>query len=150
MSQTIDVSNAVAPVKTKRWQFGHRTLLILMTVCCAILVAVVVPPLAVFALAFVAISLATFCLAATFYGRGWIRPFAIGTGLAMIFSFFLLVDARPHGPSEFSIGLFFLLFGSVSFGLLVAATHGYLKRRLGVVPIPNVPLLRDWLWNPDE
>ena len=149
MSQTIDVSDAVAPVKNGRWQFSTSTLLKLMTVCCAVLTAIVVPPIGILVLSLVAIALAIFCPVAVIFGRGWIRPFSIATGVSLIFGFFILMDASPD-MIECVIALFVLLLGSTFIGMSSAVMHGFLKRRLGVVPIPNVPLVRDWLWNPDE
>ena len=149
MSQSIDVSNAAAPVKeVQRWQFSTRALLVLMTVCCAIMTVVVVPPIGIIVLSLVAIALAMFCPVAAIYGRGWIRPFSIATGVSLIFSFFISLEASPDG-AELLIVLFMLLVGSIFIGMCSAAMHGFLKRRLGVVPIPNVPFLRDWLWNPE-
>lgn len=151
MGQAIDVSEAVAPVKksSRSWQFSMRGLMILMTLCCAVIAMMACPPLFVIAGILSLVALSIFCVVAMIYGRGWIRPFSILCSITLFVFFFAMFNVRLHGPE--SAGLFFLIqfAGSVFVGLSGSAAHGLLKKRSGLVPIPNVPLLRSWLHNPD-
>jgi uncharacterized membrane protein YgdD (TMEM256/DUF423 family) len=150
MSQTIDVSNAVAPVKQRRrWQFGIKSVLILMTLCCAFFACCAFPPLAIIGLMLAGVCLFVGCLIAAFYGIGWIRPFGILCGTSLLIGFLMLMASNPPGPVEVAIMLAILMFLSVVIGFFGAAVHGFLRRRVGIVPIPNVPFLRDWLYNPE-
>ncbi|QEG23747.1 hypothetical protein [Mariniblastus fucicola] len=149
MSQTIDVADAVAPVKKSRsWQFSLRGLLILTTICCVATTMIAIPPLLIIAEVVVLLALAIFTTIASFYGRGWIRPFSIlciGTLLLLTLSFF---NMNIRHPGEAAVFFLIQFFASVAVGLCGAATHGFLKQRFGVVPIPNIPFLKRFLFNP--
>ena len=68
-----------------------------------------------------------------------------------LFVFFIFMfGAHIGGPEDACIYFAIQLFGSVFVGLCGAATHGFLKRWSGIVPIPNIPFLRDLLHNPEE
>jgi len=150
MSQTIDVSDAVAPVKkSQRWQFSVRSLLILMSLCCAFLTCCVVPPIGAIAMMIMAACLAVFCVVAAFYGRGWIRPFGIVCGISMVPSFVAFMSSHIHSAGEATLVMLMLAAICMATGLLAATVHGLLKKRFGIVPIPNVPFLRDCLYNPE-
>ena len=150
MSQAIDVSDAVAPVKSRSrfWQFSVRGLFVLTTICCAILAMIAFPPLFIIAEILALVGMSIFCLIAMIYGRGWIRPFAILCGVSLFCFFFVSLNIRRADEM-----LFFLLIqfaGSVFVGVCGAAAHGFLKKRSGVVPIPNIPFVRNWLHNPEQ
>ena len=152
MSETVNVAEAVAPVKIARrtWQFSVRGLMILMTLCCAVLAMIACPPIFVFAAILVLLGLAIFCLVAVFYGRGWIRPFALLCGISLFLFFVTMFNMRIGRPEDAVIFFAMQFFGSVFVGICGAAAHGFLKQRSGVVPIPNVPFLKNWLHNPEE
>ena len=152
MSQAIDVSEAVAPVKKARrsWQFSVRGLLILMTLCCAGVAMIACPPILVIAEILALIGLAIFCVTAIFYGRGWISPFALLCGTSLLLFFVTSWNIYLNSPEAAIMFYSIQIFGSVFVGICGAAAHGFLKQRSGVVPIPNVPWLRHWLHNPEE
>ena len=152
MSETVNVAEAVAPVKIARrtWQFSVRGLMILMTLCCAVLAMIVCPPIFVIAAMLASIGLAIFCAVAVFYGRGWIRPFALLCGTSLLIFFLAMWNTHIGGPEDACFFLAFQFFGSVFIGICGAAAHGFLKQRSGVVPIPNVPYLNKFLHNPEE
>ena len=152
MSETINIVEAVAPVKKAKrtWQFSVRGLLILMTLCCAVVAMFVCPPIFFMAMILALIGLTVFCLVAVFYGRGWIRPFAMICGTSLLLFFMVMSTVHIGGPEDAFFFLTFQFFGSVFVGICGAAAHGFLKQRSGVVPIPNVPFLKNWLHNPEE
>lgn len=152
MSQAIDVSEAVAPVKkaSRSWQFSVRGLLILMTLCCAVLAMIACPPILIIAEILALIGLAIFCVTAIIYGRGWIRPFALLCGTSLLLFFVTMWNIHIYGPEAAIMFFSIQLFGSVFVGICGAAAHGFLKQRSGMVPVPNVPWLKHWLHNPDE
>jgi len=151
MSQAIDVSEAVAPVKASRaFQFSVRALMILTTLCCVVIAMVAFPPLFVIAGILALIALSIFSVIAIVYGRGWIRPFSILCGISLLLFFIAFCNMHIGGPEEACIFFLFQFFGSVFVGFCGAAAHGFLKHRSGVVPIPRVPFLRNWLHNPVE
>ena len=152
MSQAIDVSEAVAPVKktSRSWQFSVRGLLILMTLCCAVLAMIACPPILIIAEILALIGLAIFCVTAIIYGRGWIRPFALLCGTSLFLFFVTMWNIHIYGPEAAIMFFSIQLFGSVFVGICGAAAHGFLKQRSGMVPVPNVPWLKHWLHNPDE
>ena len=151
MSQAIDVSEAVAPVKksSRSWQFSMRGMMILMTLCCAVIAMIACPSLFVIAAILSLVALAIFCVVAMIYGRGWIRPFSILCSVSLFVFFIAMLNMRFYGPESEGLFLLIQFAGSVFIGLCGSAAHGFLKKRSGVVPIPNVPLLRSWLHNPD-
>jgi len=55
-----------------------------------------------------------------------------------------------RGPEEACVFFAIQFFGSVFVGFCGAATHGFVKKHSGVVPIPRVPFLRNWLHNPEK
>ena len=152
MSQTVDAIEAVAPVKkaSRSWQFSVRGLLILMTLCCAVLAMIAYPPILIIAEILALIGLAIFCVTAIIYGRGWIRPFALLCGTSLFLFFVTMWNIHIYGPEAAIMFFSIQLFGSVFVGICGAAAHGFLKQRSGMVPVPNVPWLKHWLHNPDE
>ncbi len=150
MNSTINVTNAVPPLKVaRRWQISVRSLLIFVTACCVVIAMFAFPPLAIISLLLALSGLTIFCLTASIYGRGWIRPFAVLTVAAISIGTLLILNTHVHGPGEFFVALLIMLVVAPSIGILAAATHGFLLRRIGIVPVPNVPFLRNWLSNPD-
>lgn len=151
MIQAIDVSGAAAPVKQRSRfrQFSVRSLLVLTTICCAILAGIACPPLFVIGAVLALLALSIFCVIAMIYGRGWIRPFSILCGVSLFCFFITSLNMRIHGPGEASLFFLIQLAGSMFVGLCGATAHGFLKKRSGIVPIPNIPFVRSWLHNPE-
>lgn len=138
----------VAPVKvTRKPQFSIRTLLIATTLASIGICFVLFPPIAAIALAIVYGAFVTACIVAAISGRGWIRPFAIVTALYLIVATFVLISSHIPGPVAFLILMGLNLVIGCTLGICAAVIQGFFARRGGVVPIPNVPFLRDWLYN---
>jgi len=62
----------------------------------------------------------------------------------------VVISVAHHGPAEACVAILILLLVAPTVGIVGAATHGFLGRRFGIVPVPNVPILRHWLINPVE
>lgn len=144
-------AQAMPPVKVRSRfaQFSVKALLILLSVCCVLMAMAVLPPLAVIVLSLSSLATAVFCVTAAIFGRGWIRPFAILAGISLIIGFVMIVAAPFHHPAEVAIAMGVNLLMASFVGFSASLTHGFLKRRGGVVPIPNVPFVRDVFSNPD-
>ncbi len=78
-------------------------------------------------------------------GRGWIRAFSVGAILPHLGGY--LIAFNVSGPWEFVIVVFVLTLVTGLAGTGSAALHGFLARRQGMVPVPNLPLIRDWFTN---
>jgi hypothetical protein len=153
MNQTAEIPNvAMPPVKLRRsvWQFSMRSMLIVVTGFALICAMIAFPPLAVVALVMTQIAVSIFTITAVIFGRGWIRAFAIIASISMLIGLGVMMTAPLHHPLEVFVIGSIQLFLSCFIGFCGAAAHGYLKRRSGYVPVPNVPFLRDWLVNPEE
>jgi hypothetical protein len=130
------------------WQFNLKTMLITVTAIAVFFGFVVAPGIpAIILTAGYVVSTIGLVIAA-FYGKGWIRPYSI-CGLVPMAGFALmtLVDFPFRGPEQLVIGLIILFVITNLVGLTGAVTHGFLSRRSGFVPVPNIPFLRDWLSN---
>ena len=150
MSQIFDVQEPVTPVKQSRpWQFSIKALLVFMTACSVLFAMMLLPALALLTTLVSLLAMMIFCLTATIYGRGWIRPFAIGCGATLLLGFYWVYGA-PFSQGEAIIYGLIQILTSVVAGFFGAASHGCLKRRMGVIPIPNIPFVRKWLVNPEE
>lgn len=153
MNQTAEIPNvAMPPVKTRRatWQFSIRSMFVVVSGFALVCAMIAFPPVAVVALILTQIAVSIFTITAAIFGRGWIRAFAIITTLSMLAGFGFMLAAPIHHPLEMFVIGSIQLFLSCFIGFCGAATHGYLKRRSGIVPVPNVPFVRDWLMNPEE
>lgn len=143
------------PVKPKTQSNGSRIFNWIkraakpITICFAIFGLIVLcasaPIIPALALSFSTILYAIALLIASFYGRGWVRPYSIfGLAVFVVGAFFLV---ETHRPEELLIGLIVLhLIGCVT-GFTAALMHGFLKRRSGRLPVPKVPILGKWLSN---
>ncbi len=151
MNPTINVTHARPPVKSVRyWQVRVRSLVKFAVVCCAMIAMIAFPPLALISLMLATTAMGIFCVTASFYGRGWIRPFSVLTSVCLLLGVPILISGPIHGPGEACVAMLVLLVIAPSVGLVGAATHGFLGKRFGIVPVPNIPFLRRWLINPVE
>ena len=130
----------------KRWQFSVRSMLIGMTLAATILAMIVAPVLGFFVLMGIGFCAAVFLTCSIFYGRGWIRPFAI-TGIIPLLILPFTLASAPGSPEEFCVITLVFYAISIFTGLSGAAAHGFLKRRSGIVPVPNIPIIRNLLSN---
>jgi hypothetical protein len=140
-----------APVKDiesprRYFQLSMRTLMIVVTVAAAMIGCVVAAPL--FAVLACLIYVGTSCvLAATLiYGKGWIKGFAIGFSVPHVMGYFVALNAfsRPEG-----VLVLFLVANAAGIvsGLTTSIAKSYLQRRGGLVGVPRIPFLCDWLSN---
>ena len=120
---TIDVSNAVAPVKRKRWQFSVKHFLALTTACCVFVAMCAFPPLFVIAGVMFELALFVFCIVAAIWGRGWIRPFSMFTAIPLVITFFIMVNGPFHHPAEVAVFMAIQLLGSMTVGLSGAISY---------------------------
>ena len=134
--------------KPRGWSFqiSIRGLMILTALIGLIAGAIAVPP--VFAVlsvvAFLLIS--PFLLTLAIFGRGWIRPFAIG-GLVPHVVTYLLCYAAMRSPESVLVTFAISIGATIAFGLVTACGYGWLRRSGGLVEIPNIPFIRNWLTN---
>jgi O-antigen/teichoic acid export membrane protein len=151
MNPTINVTNARPPVKSVRYSHLRvRSLVKFAVVCCAIIAMIAFPMIAFIGLMVATAAVGIFCVTASFYGRGWIRPFSILTSVCLLLGVPIVISGPIHGPGEACVAMLVLLVVAASVGIVGAATHGFLGRRFGIVPVPNIPFLRHWLINPAE
>lgn len=151
MTESASFDAAVeAPIEEKRWQLSLRSLFIGTAIVATFIAAFSFPPLAVIAILIVEFAAFTFCLTATVYGRGWIRPFAVLTAIVMFLGYFVVASAHLMTPSAAVLALALHFIISVVSGLFGAAFHGYLMRTGGFVPIPDIPFVKDYLVNETE
>jgi hypothetical protein len=144
-----ETMHAMPPVKARSfpWQFNIKAILATTTACCLLLAMATVPPLLAIVLTLFHLAAAIAMVTAAIYGRGWIRPFSILAGISLAIGF-LMILAEPMPAGAAGIALLFNLAISMAVGLCGAVFQGYLVRRGGFIPIPNLPLLRDTLVNP--
>ena len=125
-------------------QFGLRSLMILMTACCIVLATLTVPPMMALAIAALFMAVSGVLVITIWRGRGWVRPFAAGAIVPHLFTLFLL---RARNPAEALILFLAAELVAVFSGTVAAAYCGYLAKRDGYLPVPDVPYVRDWLSN---
>ena len=134
-------------------QFSIKTLLIATTVIAILLGLAMVPNVvaivAAAAIIFLYPACITACVTAAISGRGWVRPFSIAAGIYLIVAGFILMSTNGP-PIAWLVFSFINLAISFCIGLCTAIVHGFLAKRKGIIPVPNVWLLRNWLHNPPE
>lgn len=129
------------------WQLSLRSLFIGTSVVAVLLAAFQFPPLAVLLIVLIELFAFAAALVCAIYGRGWIRPFAILASLAMFLGYFLMASTNLQSPAVAAFFMMVHLVASAVVGLLGAVLHGYLLRHSGFVPVPNLPVLKDYLVN---
>ncbi|MFK7766525.1 MAG: hypothetical protein AB8B55_04840 [Mariniblastus sp.] len=135
------------PVKqqSKSWRFSWKSMFFGMFSFAFLVMMVAIPPLGAIVLLLFGICAAVALVIAMVYGRGWIRPFSIVAAIPLVVLPFILVQV--HHVEEFFVITLVFYAGSVLVGLFGASIHGFLKRRMGVVPVPNIPIIRGMLSN---
>ena len=117
-------------------QFRLRTLLILMTAIAVILGCVAAAPLFAFIACLSYVGISCVLLSTLFCGKGWIKGFAIGFTVPHLLGYVIAfnVASRPEG-----ILVAFLIVNSVSVftGLTTSVANSYVRRRGGIVDVPN-------------
>lgn len=147
-ASTFPPLKANQPAKSKWWQFGLKSILIAMTGISILVACIAAPAIPAIGLSIAGVGYLVALIVAMFYGRGWIRPYAI-CGLLTIFTFlFICAGELPfRGPLEL-LGFLGITFFATNFiGFSGAISHGFLSRRSGKVPVPNIWFLRNWLSN---
>jgi uncharacterized membrane protein HdeD (DUF308 family) len=140
-----------AGMKLSWRQFGLRAALIAVTGFCILMASMVAPVIPALAFSVFFVGFAASIVVATIYGRGWVRPYAVGNLLVISGSVFLFFNEFPfRGPADLLLFLVISFFVSNFVGTVSAVSHGFLKRRSGKMPIPNIWFLRHWLCNDDE
>ena len=140
--------NRPAPPRKVSFQLSLKAVSIVVAILAFAISAIVFTPVAAIAAIVLTIVFATFAVVTLFYGRGWVRPFAGGFLLPTIFSFFAFFEVGRHGPEQVLMLFFGCLFASVLLGTIAAASHGFLRRRNGMVRVPEIPVVRN-LFNND-
>ena len=150
MSMPFESVNVVSPpVKpaARRFQISIKSIMIATAGVGIIVAGCLAPPVAAIALLTIHAALIACSIIAAISGRGWIRPFAMTFGLYLIGFAFFLVAMRLPGPEAVAIIEIVNLVVATAVGFLAAMFHGFLARRNGLIPVPNVPILRRWLVN---
>ena len=130
----------------RRWaQFSLRALMIGVTIFSVLLALTMVPPLLAMAVGAMYIGLTGVLAIAIWQGRGWIRAFSVGAMLPHLSGYPLALASRR--PTELILMAVVIVAVSCLSGIFAAAFHGALARRNGTLPIPNLPLLRNWFTN---
>ena len=136
----------VSAVNPGWWrQFSLKSLMIAVTVICVLCALVAMPPLLALVCGFLYVALSGAMAMTLFYGRGWIQAFCIGAVLPHVVGYAFALES--DGPLEVvaSTVVFFLI--SCVAGSGAAALHGCLARRGGILPVPNLPVVRNWFSN---
>ena len=131
----------------RTFQFSIKTLLIATTVVAVFFAMAIFPPFAVITLLIAYTAIIFACIVTAFSGRGWIRPFAISSGMYLLVAALVLMNSHFPGPFAVFMLLLINLAIAIFIGLCAATTHSFLTRRGGMVPVPNIPFLRNWLHN---
>lgn len=130
------------------WQFGLKSVLIAITVFSILMSCAVAPVIPAIGFSIVGMAYVMALVIAATYGKGWIRPYAICALIPTGFSLFLSVSQLPiRWPQEYLVFLLITFLLANIIGFSGAITHGFLSRRSGKVPVPNVWFLRNWLSN---
>jgi hypothetical protein len=140
---------AEASTNSHAWwrQFSLLALMAGVTVFCVVCALIVIPPLLALACVVIYVLLTGVLAISLWYGRGWLRAFAVGATLPHI-SGYLMALSSPHPWGWVFLFIVFVIVSCVA-GTASAVLHGYLVRRNGRLPIPDVPLIRNWFSNDD-
>lgn len=132
------------PVKTAS-QFSLRSLMIWMTAFCCLCAVVAVPGLLAVVAVFSAILFSGVLTITIWKGRGWAQAFAAGAVVPHVCALFAMFGATdPIEAAFILLGIELMAMGA---GVGAASFHGYLVRRNGMLPVPNLPLIRNWFAN---
>ena len=138
-------SQAALATPPNRTQFNLRSLMLGVSVVCVICAFIAVPPLLAL-VSGVIYAVLTGVLAITIWkGRGWAQAFSVGAILPHAAS--VVVALNSHGAVEFVLAWLALELLACVAGIGSAAYHGFLARRQGTLPVPDLPFIRDWFSN---
>lgn len=126
-------------------QFSLGTLMLAMTGICCVFGIVAFPPLLALLVAIYAALASGVLLSLIWKGKGWAQAFAIGAILPHALGIIGMFGSPSPMAAVFAFLGVELLACCVGVG--TAAGHGWLTRRGGMAPIPNLPFLRDWFVN---
>ena len=146
MQAAFETTQPVKPAPRKL-QFSIKSLLIGTTAIAVFIGLCMIPPAAAILLIALYALVITACIVTAFSGRGWIRPFAITGGLYMLTSLLLILNSHPPSAGAVAIVLLVNLIIAAGVGITSSIAHGFLAKRGGYVPVPNVPVLKNWLHN---
>ena len=126
--------------------FSLRALLITLSIVAAIFGCIVAAPLFAVVACLVYVGISCALLTALFYGKGWIKGFAIGFTVPHLLGYFIALNASPRPEGVLFL---FIVANAVSglTGLTTSILHSYLKIRDFKIAVPPIPFLRDWLSN---
>jgi hypothetical protein len=116
-----------------------------MTIVCVVCAVIAIPALLAISYGLIHTAL-TGAIAITIWkGRGWIQAFSVGAIFPHVGGFLMALSSSD--PIEFSFLCFVFELVAVVAGIAAAAYHGFLVRRKGIFPVPDLPYIRDWLTN---
>ena len=81
-------------------------------------------------------------------GRGWLQAFAAGAMLPHLAGYLVLTVGRESWEVVFEFVVLVLI--SCVAGVAAAAWHGVLAQHKGMLPVPNLPFIRDWFTNEQD
>ena len=146
MNETVPQIAYLEKPRNPGYQVSLRTLMVFTSIVAFITGAIVVPEVfGIIAVGLFLLMTPTLLLFAIF-GRGWIRPFAIG-GLIPHVVTYILAPEFMRSPEEALIAFAFSVGATVVVGLATACGHGWLRKSGGFISVPNLPFLRKWLTN---
>lgn len=137
-------SDTSTPVTTGS-QFSLRSLMIGITVFCVLCALVAIPPILALLTASVGVALAGMLALTVWKGRGWCQAFAVGAIAPHVAGIFAMFNTS--GPIEATFLFLAVELVACIAGVGSAAYHGFLIRRQGKLPVPNLPFIRKWFTN---
>ena len=129
-------------------QFSLKWLLTAVTAVCVALALLAFPPFLVLIGFCLYVALTGSLAVAIWQGRGWVQAFAIGAIVPHVAGYFLALAGSQ--PSQFIVMLALATGVSAAAGVGAASWHGILVRRRGLLPVPDVPILRDLFSNGEQ
>ena len=123
-------------------QFSLRSLMIGMTIVCVVCAMVAIPALLAISYGLIHAALTSAIAITIWKGRGWIQAFSVGAIFPHVGGFLIALSS-----SDPIVLCFVFELVAVVAGIAAAAYHGFLVRRKGILPVPDLPYIRDWLTN---
>jgi len=142
---TAPIKEIVSP--RRYLQFSMRTLIIVLTIVAAIFGCIVAAPLFAVIACIVYVGTSCVLLATLFYGKGWIKGFAIGFTVPHVLGYVIAMSVLRFSPEGVLVLFLIANAAGVLTGLTMSIAKGYFQRRGGKVAIPQIPFLRNWLSN---
>ena len=128
-----------------RGQFSLSALMWVLTGSCVLLALLVMPMLLTIVCCVGSVTVTGALLITIWKGRGWVQPFALGALVPHLLGVVAILNAQGSLQIILFLGLAEAL--ACTAGLGSAAFASFLSRRGGHLPIPSLPLVRDWLSN---